>query len=187
MRIRLWLIVIVSGLLSACSESGWQAEALNAVADYMQQHPDSALIQIKNINKESLRGRYNKARYALLYSQALDKNYIDVESDSLISDALQYYSHRGPQIEQAYAFYYSGRIYENRNNIDSAIVQYTHTEELLQNAEDKHLLGLTVNALPDCTKGRIFWRLQRINSSRRLKPFFRLKIGEMLSIHIWQH
>lgn len=147
MRIRLWLIVIVSGLLSACSEGGWQAEALNTVADYMQQHPDSALIQIKNINKESLRGRYNKARYALLYSQALDKNYIDVESDSLISDALQYYSHRGPQIEQAYAFYYSGRIYENRNNIDSAIVQYTHTEELLQNAEDKHLLGLTVNAL----------------------------------------
>lgn len=83
----------------------------------------------------------------MLYSQALDKNYIDVESDSLISDALQYYSHRGPQIEQAYAFYYSGRIYENRNNIDSAIVQYTHTEELLQNSEDKHLLGLTVNAL----------------------------------------
>lgn len=80
--------------------------------------PDSALIQIKNINKESLRGRYNKARYALLYSQALDKNYIDVESDSLISDALQYYSHRGPKIE-----------------------------ELLQNADDKHLLGLTANAM----------------------------------------
>lgn len=147
MRIRLWLIVFLGCLLSACSESRWQAEALNAVADRMQQYPDSALIQIKTINRESLRGRYNKARYALLYSQALDKNYIDVDSDSLISDALQYYRRRGPKTEQAYAFYYSGRIYENRNNIDSAIVQYSHTEELLQDSDNNHLLGLTANAL----------------------------------------
>ncbi len=147
MRIRLWLIVFLGCLLSACSESRWQAEALNAVADRMQQYPDSALIQIKTINRESLRGRYNKARYALLYSQALDKNYIDVDSDSLISDALQYYRRRGPKNEQACAFYYSGRIYENRNNIDSAIVQYSHTEELLQGSDNNHLLGLTANAL----------------------------------------
>lgn len=147
MRIRLWLIVILSGLLSACSNRGWQAEALDAVADYMQQYPDSALIQIKKIKKESLRGRYNKARYALLYSQALDKNFIDIESDSLISEALQYYRRRGLRTEQAYAFYYSGRIYENRNNIDSAIIQYSHTEKYLQGSDNNHLLGLTANAL----------------------------------------
>lgn len=147
MHIRLWLVAVLGCLLSACSESRWQAEALDAVADRMQQYPDSALMQIKTINRESLRGRYNKARYALLYSQALDKNFIDVESDSLIYEALQYYRHRGPKSERAYAFYYSGRIYENRNNIDSAIIQYAHTEELLQDCDNKLLLGLTANAL----------------------------------------
>lgn len=82
-----------------------------------------------------------------MYSQALDKNYIDIKSDSIISNALKYYRYRGSKQEKAYAYYYSGRIYENKNDIDSAIIQYTHTEDLLESIDDKFLLGLTNNAL----------------------------------------
>ena len=41
-----------------------------------------------------------KARYALLKSMALDKNYIDVTSDSLTSIALVYYKKYGTPDEK---------------------------------------------------------------------------------------
>ena len=94
----------------------------------MSMRPDSALIVLEKLNHSDIKGRYNKAKYALLYSQALDKNYIDIKSDSIISNALKYYRYRGSKQEKAYAYYYSGRIYENKNDIDSAIIQYTHTQ-----------------------------------------------------------
>ena len=34
---------------------------------------------------------YIEAKYALLLSQALDKNYIDLQSDSIIAPAVRYY------------------------------------------------------------------------------------------------
>ena len=42
----------------------------------MQSLPDSALRIIENIDTDDISRRSTRARYALLYSQALDKNYI---------------------------------------------------------------------------------------------------------------
>lgn len=70
----------------------------------MINHPDSSLNILEKIRIERVRGRKNKAKYALLYSQALDKNYIDVESDSIIRVARDYYAHRGSNEERAQAF-----------------------------------------------------------------------------------
>ncbi|MCM1301803.1 MAG: hypothetical protein NC226_08790 [Bacteroides cellulosilyticus] len=113
----------------------------------MQDRPDSALAILQQVDRTSLRSRYGKARYALLYSQALDKNYVDVDSDSLITRALNYYLHRGAKRERALAYYYSGRIYENAGNIDSAIVQFTNAEDILKTTTDAALQGLTSGAL----------------------------------------
>lgn len=82
-----------------------------------------------------------------MYSQALDRTGVDTTSDSLISVALKYYKRRGATDDRAKAFYYSGRVYENMGNCDSAIIQYTVTDELLRNSTNLHLKGLTANAL----------------------------------------
>lgn len=113
----------------------------------MQEYPDSALCVLESINRSSLKSRYGKARYALLYSQALDKNYIDVDKDTLTSQALKFYQYRGKKQDRALAYYYSGRVYENAGNLDSAVIQYTHTEELLKSSIDVALQGLTAGAL----------------------------------------
>ena len=57
----------------------------------MDTYPDSALQLLKTIDSKHLVTKEGKARYALLYSQALDKNYIDVTEDSLINIAVEYY------------------------------------------------------------------------------------------------
>lgn len=72
---------------------------------------------------------------------------VDVDSDSLIVRALSYYLRRGSKKERALAYYYSGRIYENAGNIDSAIVQFTNAEDILKTTIEASLQGLTSGAL----------------------------------------
>jgi len=43
---------------------------------------------------------YIEAKYALLLSQALDKNYIDLQSDSIIAPAVRYYENHGTPDER---------------------------------------------------------------------------------------
>ena len=56
-----------------------EAEAL------LQNKPDSALTILKQLRQEG--SQAEQARYALLYSEALDKNHIKVTDDSLIRQA----------------------------------------------------------------------------------------------------
>lgn len=140
-------IPIVLCILSSCIDSGKSLDDLQYAESLMHDRPDSALFVLKDIDRSSLKSRHGKARFALLYSQALDKNYIDVDTDTLTSRALKYYRYRGKTQERALAYYYSGRTYENAGNIDSAIIQYTNTEELLKSSTDIALRGLTASAL----------------------------------------
>ena len=60
-----------------------EAEAL------LQNKPDSALTILKQLRQEG--SQAEQARYALLYSEALDKNHIKVTDDSLIRQAWSHY------------------------------------------------------------------------------------------------
>ena len=63
-----------------------------AVADaVMQASPDSALSILQEIDAGRLREDCDKALYGLLYTQALEKNYMNPDNDSLISKSLDYY------------------------------------------------------------------------------------------------
>ena len=50
---------------------------LEDVDSYIEARPDSALAVLEGIDVEDLGSREEKAKYALLMSMALDKNYID--------------------------------------------------------------------------------------------------------------
>lgn len=96
-------LFILSLLFLAACGTAYRPD-LNKAEALMINHPDSSLNILEKIRIERVRGRKNKAKYALLYSQALDKNYIDVESDSIIRVARDYYAHRGSNEERAQAF-----------------------------------------------------------------------------------
>lgn len=63
----------------------------------MQNFPDSSLTILQSISPEQLSDKEEKALYSLLYSQALDKNYIDITDDSVINIAVNYYSKRNDE------------------------------------------------------------------------------------------
>ena len=61
----------------------------------METHPDSALALLKTIDQSSIIGKESKAKYSLLMSMALDKNYIDTTTFDIIQPAIDYYLSKG--------------------------------------------------------------------------------------------
>lgn len=95
------------GLLSVCVLLGSCVEknvsnVFDKVERYMDVYPDSALLLLEQIpHPEELRGK-QRADYALLLTQARDKNYLDsLQSDSLIKIAVDYYKDDGVKAGKA--------------------------------------------------------------------------------------
>ena len=76
---------------------------------------------LEELEGEKLTGRRLKARFALLYSMALDKNCIDIASDSVINCAVKYYSRFGSPGDKLLAHYYHGVTFLNAADIDKAM------------------------------------------------------------------
>lgn len=108
----------------------------------MQERSDSALVILTNIDPNIIAYRKSKAKYALLYSQALDKNGIDVKSDSLIRKAVSYYSRHGSKKDRGASLYYLARVYENMGDIENAIQSYIASEADLIYTKNQKLLGM---------------------------------------------
>ncbi len=87
----------------------------------MESHPDSALCILDSISEAELQGRKQKARYALLKSMALDKNYIDTTTFDVLRPAIDYYPQHGTPNEKLRTYYYQGRIHQNAHNDDLAM------------------------------------------------------------------
>lgn len=94
---------------------------MDAAEVLMETRPDSALSIINYIDVSALSTKSQKARYALLKSMALDKNYIDTTNFDVLQPAIDYYLKNGSPDEKLRTRYYQGRIYSNRNERDSAL------------------------------------------------------------------
>lgn len=138
------LIIIISliFLCTSCSKSDKTiVSVLNTAESCMEQHPDSSLIILNSINLNEISTKANKARYALLKSIALDKNYIDVTDDSLTSIAVAYYSDYGNSDERLKAYLYNGRVYENAKDYEQAMNNYLNAEEWVKSCGDNIIIG----------------------------------------------
>ena len=128
-------------LLWSCSNYH-DAQIIKQASTMLQSHPDSCLALLQGINLDHLTSTKQKARYALYMSAALDKNYIDIASDSLISLATTYYSKHGNRKEQMLAWYYNGIVNKNAHSYPSAVVSFEKSANNAEELLDHHHLGL---------------------------------------------
>ena len=90
------VLMLLSLACSTISCSGTkEQETLNRAEALMESHPDSALIILSTIDKGQLSDKNQKAKYALLMSMALDKNYIDTTTFDVLQPACDYYIEKG--------------------------------------------------------------------------------------------
>ncbi len=99
-------------------------------------HPDSALSLLSSINKDKLGDNEEKARYALIMSMALDKNYIDTTSFDVLQPAIDYYLYKGSADERLRTLYYQGCIFLNKSDFDMAMECYLKAADLKDECKD---------------------------------------------------
>lgn len=108
----LW-VSMLSCISFSCVKQRSYPEELRLANRLIDIAPDSALRIIKNLsNPSDLRGKA-RADYALLYTQACDKNQILQTDDSLIQIAVDYYDNYENDLRASQSYFYLGSIYRN--------------------------------------------------------------------------
>lgn len=110
--------------------------------------PDSSLHLLQSIPPGSLSSERSRALHALLLSQACDKNYIDISSDTLIRPALNYFTSHPDAENLPLAHYYAAIVYTNAADYSRALIHFKHAEALTDTAN--HILrGLIYRNISD--------------------------------------
>lgn len=128
-------VYIATCIAVACSSPETEDRLIKAEA-LMKQQPDSSLSILKGIDCTRLGSDKERARYALLMSQALDKNYIDTTTFDVLQPAIDYYLDKGSADEKLKTCYYQGRIYQNQGNLDDAMRCFINSREYGSEAAD---------------------------------------------------
>ncbi len=123
-------ISILICVLTFCGRNQTVNESLDRAESCMSASPDSALAILELMDSLHFDSRSQNARYALLKSIALDKNYIDRTDDSLINIAVYYYRHRHNAQYKFKSYYYQARVYQNAGLIDKAMESLVCAEHI---------------------------------------------------------
>lgn len=146
------LVVLLAQLCSSCRpEQARLDRHIKEIHSLSDIYPDSALTAIRKIRSCDMVTTGSKARFALTYSKVLDKNYIDISSDSIIASALTYFSRRGTGTEKAETFYYAARVAENAGEYEKALSLLQKAEQTIQYLSDKQASLIYVS------KARIYY------------------------------
>ena len=135
---RFLIYALLCIFLCSCYET---PNGLKTADSLMESSPDSALQILKQIRPNKLYTSSNEAWYALLMSQALDRNDIKLETDSIIKTATDYYTGKEPE-RAAYAWFYYARIEGNRGNADQQVNNLLKAQKFAQFTVNYKLQGL---------------------------------------------
>ena len=138
------ILTLTTGAIS-CSDRDIIRQ-LDDVGSYINEYPDSALSVLDSLSTTGIRGREANAKFALLYSIALDKSYIDATNDSLINIAVDWYRKHGTADERLKSYYYQGRVYQNAGDNEAAMGSFVRAEAASGN-EKNETKGLLYTAM----------------------------------------
>lgn len=141
----LLMLLLLACCIASCSNYK-QEEVLNRAESLMEAHPDSALTILEGIEKSELGSKEEQARYALLMSMALDKNYIDTTSFDVLQPAIDYYLKNGDPTEKLRTYYYQGRIFQNKKDRDNALNSFIKGIDVSNGSDDSLYIARTLVA-----------------------------------------
>ena len=122
--------------LISCNSHSKHWDTLSQVESYIEERPDSALVVLEQINTSELSCKEEKAKHALLYSMALDKNFVDKTDFEVLQPAIDYYEDNGSATDKLRTYYYQGRIFQNKGNDALAMESFVNAIEEGENSND---------------------------------------------------
>lgn len=117
------LITTLCIFFNACHNSN-TAPQLQLADSLIDKRADSALCILEKLSIEEISNKSAKAMYALLLTEALDKNFKSHRNDSLILIAVDYYKDNSNNKLKTKAYYYLGRVYQDNKEYIKATEAY---------------------------------------------------------------
>lgn len=141
------VIALLTALLFVCVGCGERHckeidEAYRLASDY----PERALEILGRVDRQGL-GDGERARYALVYTLAQDKSGLDVDKDSLLRTAYDYYKERPEDSLYAKCQYYMGKYYMLNDSSERAKVCLQRSAEMAEKQGDKYTQSLALEKL----------------------------------------
>lgn len=139
---------IVVMIASSCGnrETVRKMDTADAV---MWTRPDSALAVLESIDTLDLRTEKRRARYSLLYTMALHKNWIDTADIRVIRPAERYYERHGSNEDKMRMNYYLGTVQQNAGDLESAISSYLRAKEYSSRSDNLVFKGIISSSISD--------------------------------------
>ena len=97
---RLLFILALTLTLVACNRHSEHGATITEMETIIEERPDSVLNVLLAIDADELSSKEERAKHALLYSMALDKNYIDKTDFDVLQPAIDYYEDNGSATEK---------------------------------------------------------------------------------------
>lgn len=146
---RIPIILALLLAITGCYNDKALEASLREAESRMDSAPDSAYAILQSIDAASIKSTRQRALYALLYSQALDKNYIDETNDSLISIAVDYYKSGNDIRHRMLARYYNAVVLYNATKYDNSISMLLLAERDALELDDNFYLSRIYSKISD--------------------------------------
>ena len=139
----IWAFLMASVLVS-CHQS--HKKELDLAYALAKSNPDSALVFLNHIDQVKL-SEEDMAKYALTYYMAQDKSGLDVDNDSLIRIAYDWYEEHQEDSLYATALYYMGKYFLQNDSMEQAKVCLDKSYSLSDSLHDMSLKCLALDKL----------------------------------------
>lgn len=120
------LLLVISFVFSSCHSD--RSRILVSAYSMVDSLPDSALSLLKKVKYDELSAK-DKAEYSLLFTMAQDKSGLDVDNDSLIRIAYDWFQQHQDDSLYAKCLYYMGKYYMLNDSTEQAISLLTESSE----------------------------------------------------------
>jgi hypothetical protein len=166
----LLFIIISICVISSCSSPRHYNATLCRADSLMNDHPDSAYAILQKASKQD--NKRDRAYYALLFSEAQYKVYIDAKSDSLINIAVDYFSDNKDREKNTLAMIYKGAIMNVLGKDEEAMKWYKMAESNAAK-DDYYNLGYSKMRIAELYQSQFISDTTAILKYKEAMPYFK--------------
>ena len=139
----LLIVCLLEGFLTCQTDN--KTSILNKAEECLEVYPDSTIRMLEKIANSSFEFDYQRAKFALLWTQASHKCHIPLENDSLINIAVDYYTIQEERHYAAKALLYKGLVHKQHKEVEKAAEAFAMSEQWFEGVKDDQYKALLYN------------------------------------------
>lgn len=136
-------------LVGSCQHNENKQILLSRLSVGVELRPDSVLQVLDSLKENMSFTSMNEARWNLLYVRAFEEKTYALPSDSFVLAATDVLCKKGDAREQAYSYFYLGRLRMEKEENNEAMSCYLKALDLAKEVEEYRLAGLVCSYMSD--------------------------------------